>query len=238
MSTLNLLYKESIPITSDISIVVPKVGDILENEDTYNDLIFSLTAMPIDMMVQLDDIGIDFSEINAYELFILMFRNIQKMDTKLVFGDLDLTKFEVRGDPDTWKFVVECPEPGVYIDRAIHAAISETLRKLHHIEQNRRKPANKEAKDFMIRRAREKAMRRKNRQNASQLESLIIAMVNAEQFKYNFEQVKDMTIYQFNESVYQIIHKVDCEHKLNAVYAGTLNPKELGQNELNWLNHK
>lgn len=238
MSTLNLLYKTSIPITDSISVVVPYVGDILEDEDNYNDLISSLTAMPIDMMVPLDDIGIDFTQINAYDLFVLMFRGLQKLDTKLVFGDLDISKFEIFEDTDTGKFRIECPETGVFIDRAIHAKIATTLRSLHHIEKNRRRPANQEAKEYMLRRAREKMAKHRDRKETSQLESLIIAMVNTEQFKYNYEQVKDMTIYQFNESVHQIIHKVDCEHKLNAVYAGTLNPNELGHNELNWLNHK
>lgn len=238
MSTLSLLYKDSIPVTNDISIVIPKVGDILEDEDNYNDLISSLTAMPIDMMVPLDDIGIDFTEINAYDLFILMFRSIQQMNTKLVFGNLDLTKFEIIEDAKSGRFKVEYKEAGIYIDRSIHASIATALRKLHHLEKNNKRPANQEAKEYMIRRAREKMARRKNRQYTSQLESLIIAMVNTEQFKYNYEQVKNMTIYQFNESVHQIIHKVDCEHKLNAVYAGTLNPNELSQNELNWLNHK
>lgn len=238
MSTINLLYKDKIPVTSDISIVVPTVGEILDNEDEHNDIISSLTAMPIDMMVPLDDIGIDFSEINAYDLFILMFNGLKKMNTKLVFGNLDLSDFEVIRDDNTKRFRVECASTGVVIDRGIHSAIASTLRRLYHLEQNRRRPANQEAKEYMIQRAREKMTRRKNRQEGSQLEALIVAMVNTEQFKYNYEQVRDMTIYQFNESVYQIIHKVDCEHKLNAVYAGTINPSELSQKELNWLSYK
>lgn len=238
MTTLNLLYRDRIPVTSEISIVVPTVGEILENEDEHNDIILSLTAMPIDMMVALDDIGIDFSEINAFDLFILLFNSIKTLDTKLVFGDLDLSKFEIIPDERTGRFRVECKETGVVIDRGVHASIATTLRKLYHIEKDRRRPANKEAKEYMIRRAREKMARHKNRQEASQLESLIVAMVNTEQFKYNYEQVRNLTIYQFNESVYQIVHKVDCEHRLNAVYAGTLDSSKLSQNELNWLNHK
>lgn len=238
MNTLNLLYKDRIPITNDISIVVPTVGEILENEDEHNDIILSLTAMPIDMMVALDDIGIDFSEINAFDLFILLFNSIKTLNTKLVFGDLDLSKFEIVSDDRTGRFRVECKGTGAVIDRGVHASIAAALRKLYHIEQNRKRPANKEAKEYMVQRAREKMARHKNRQEVSQLESLIVAMVNTEQFKYNYEQVRDLTIYQFYESVYQIIHKVDCEHRLSAVYAGTLDSSKLSQIELNWLSHK
>ena len=79
---------------------------------------------------------------------------------------------------------------------------------------------------------------KRQKQKDSQLESLIVAMVNTEQYKYNFETTKDLSIYQFNECVRQIIKKVDYEHKLNGVYAGTVDPKSFSQDELNWLIHK
>ena len=66
----------------------------------------------------------------------------------------------------------------------------------------------------------------------------IVAMVNTEQFKYDFRGTKDLSIYQFNESVRQVIKKVDYEHKMSGVYAGTIDPKTFSQDELNWLIHK
>ena len=127
---------------------------------------------------------------------------------------------------------------GIIIDRAIHGQISSVLRKIHHLQKDRRKPANPEAKEFLIKRAREKMRRKKNRVEESQLESLIIAMVNTEQYKYDFEGTKKLSIYQFNESVRQIIKKVDYDNKMYGVYAGTVNAKELSQDDLNWLIHE
>lgn len=73
MPTQNFLYKNAVDITEHISIVIPDVGYVVDNEDDYFSMVTMLTAMPIDMMVQLDDIGIDFSTINEYELFLLLF---------------------------------------------------------------------------------------------------------------------------------------------------------------------
>lgn len=109
---------------------------------------------------------------------------------------------------------------------------------IHHLEKNRRKPANPEAKEFMLKRARDKIRRHNNCTEASQLESLIISMVNTEQYKYNFEETRDLSIYQFNESVRQVIKKVDYDNRMYGVYAGTINAKELSQDDLNWLVHK
>lgn len=238
MSTLNLLYQKEYPINDSIKIIIPTVGEIIDNEDDYYNLVTVLTAMPIDLMVQLSDAGIDFTEINDYDLFLLMFAGIQAQDTHLVFGDLDLSKFELSVNTQNGNIVLRDEANGITIDRAIQGKIAGVLRKIHHLEKNRRKPANKEAKEYMLERARAKMQRNRNRKQDSQLESLIIAMVNTEQYKYDFERTRELSIYQFNESVRQIIKKVDYDNRMYGVYTGTINVKELSQDELNWLTHK
>jgi hypothetical protein len=210
----------------------------LEHEDDYYSLVAMLTAMPIDMMVLLDDIGIDFTTINEYELFLLLFSPLKERDTSLVFGDLNLHAFQAIADENTGQVILRDPETGARIDRAMHASIAGALRKIHHIEKNNRKPANKEAKDYMIRRAREKARRHSNRQTDSQLESLIVALVNTEQYHYGFEGTRDLSIYQFNESVRQVIHKIDYDNRMHGVYSGTISAKDLSQDDLTWITHK
>ncbi len=237
MSTINLLYAKQYAINNSIRIVIPTVGQILGNEDAYYSLVSIFTAMPIDLMCQLDDVGIDFTSINEYELFLLMFEGLKSQDTSLIFDNLDLSKFKVVVNGQNGSIVLFDSEHNIIIDRAIYNQIASVLRRIHHLEKNNRKPANNEARDYMLKRAREK-MRRKNRKEESYLESLIIAMVNTEQYKYNFEGTKNLTIYQFNESVKQVVKKVDYDKRMIGVYAGTVNIKELSQDDLNWLIHK
>lgn len=238
MPTQNLLYKKQYAINDSISIVIPSVGQILDDEDGYYGLVSILTAMPVDLMVQLDDAGIDFTSINEYELFLLMFDGLKSQNTSLVFGDLDLSKFKMAVNEQNGNIVLLDEEHDITIDRVIHSQIAGVLRKIHHLEKNRRKPANIEAKEYMLKRARDKMKRHRNRKEASQLESLIIAMVNTEQYKYDFEGTRELSIYQFNESVRQVIKKVDYDNRMYGVYAGTVNAKDLSQDDLNWLTHK
>lgn len=238
MATRNLLYKRSYAINDSINIVIPTVGEVIDCEDDYYNIVSVLTAMPIDMMVQLDDAGIDFTTINEYELFLCMFAGLKTKDTSLIFGKLDLSKFEIAVDKKNGNMVLRDEENKITIDRAIHGKIAGTLRMIHHLEKNRRKPANPEAKEFMLERARSRMRRLKNRTEDSRLESLIIAMVNAEQYKYDFEGTRELSIYQFNESVRQVIKKVDYNNRMYGVYTGTVNAKELSQDDLNWLTHK
>lgn len=238
MATLNLLYKQEYAINEHIKIQIPTVGEVLDNEDDYYTMVTMLTAMPVDMMVQLDDIGVDFTAINEYELFLILFNALKDKDTSLIFGELDLKPFRSAVNPQNNMIVLRNKETGVVIDRGIQGQIASVLRKIHNLKRNNRKPANQEAREYMLQRAREKMRRRSKRMNDSQLEELIVAMVNTEQFHYGFEGTRELSIYQFNESVRQVIKKIDYDNRMHGVYAGTVNAKELSQDDLNWLTHK
>lgn len=238
MGTLNLLYKKEYAVNDFISVRIPTVGEILDCEDEYYGIVSILTAMPIDMMVQLDDVGIDFTTINEWDLFLLLFGTLKGRDTSLVFGDLDLSKFQIAINPQNNNTIIKNDETGAKIDRAILGQIASVLRKIHHLERNNRKPANDEAKEYMIRRAREKMLRRKKRISDSQLEGLIVALVNTEQYHYGFEGTRELSIYQFNESVRQVIKKIDYDNRMHGIYSGTVSAKDMSQDDLNWLTHK
>ena len=239
MGSISLLYKNSYPINDRISIAIPRVGEIIDyGEDEYYGAVAGLTAMPIDMMVQLDDIGVDFTQINEYDLFVMLFSGMKSQDMHLIFGDLDLSRFQLGVNQQNGMFIFRDEERDITIDRAIHGKIATVLRRIHRIEKDRHKPANEAAKDYMLERARAKLKRQRNKQKESQLESHIVALVNTEQFKYDYESVRDLTIYQFNESLMQIVQKVDYDNRMFGVYSGTINAKELRQEDLNWLTHK
>lgn len=238
MATRNLLYKKDYAINEYISVRIPSVGEILEREDEYYGLVSLLSAMPVDMMVQLDDAGIDFSNINEYELFLILFGILKERDTSLVFGELDLRQFHPAVDKQNGNIVLVSEKSDAKIDRAIHGRIADILREINHIEKDTRQPANSDAKEYMLRRARDKMRRYGNRVTRSQLEALIVAMVNTEQFHYGFDGVRTLSIYQFNESVQQIIKKVDYDNIMHGVYSGTVDVKKISQTDLNWLIHK
>ena len=233
--TNNILFKKSVVIIPDkIEIKIPLVGDIIDSdEEEYYRLVSLLTAMPIDCMVQLDDLGIDFTTINEYELFFMLFHSLQKSNTNLIFGDLNLEKFRVDKSPENGEYILRNTDDDIVIDRGIYTQITNVLRKIHNLEKNNKKPADEGTRQYLIERARKK-MKRK-RQYQSQLESLIIALVNTEQCKYNFDGIRELSIYQFNECVRQIIKKIDYDNRMYGIYTGTINAKELSQNDLIWF---
>ena len=238
MGIKNILYSREIQVSDSVKIVIPSVGDILQDEEKYYSMVSCLTAMPIDMMCQLDDAGLDFTEIDAYDLFLMLFHGLKDEDTSLIFGDLDLSKFELAANEKNGTLILLDKYNDIVIDKGIYYRVSDILRDMHGIEKDNRKPANEQAKAYMLERARVKMRRNKNKKKDSQLEPLIISMVCTEQYKYDFESTLNLSIYQFNECVKQIMRKVAYDNRMIGVYAGTVNAKELSRDDLNWLVQK
>lgn len=229
-----MLYARKHAVTDKISITVPTVRDILENESTYYGLVSATISTPYDFMVQLDDMGIDFSSITSYELFLALFQGIKEQDTSLVFGDLNLMNFTLATNESTNSIYLIDEQNDIIIDRAIHAMISSALRRINHIKPNNKRPGNEEARKYMIERARKKQMRHAKRAPQSQLEDCIIALVNEKNFKYNYETVLDLTIYQFYESFHQIIQKTNYDNIMIGCYTRAVDYNSLTQNTLSW----
>lgn len=235
-----ILFDDNIRINDYIHVRIPTVGDIIRNESEYYAMLSAFTSQPIDYMVQLDDIGIDFTKITSYELFILLFSGIKRIDKpvgeSMIFTDISLSNFDLAAD-DVGKPVLVDREHDIVIDEPTYMQISDALKKIHQIKPDTRKPGNEHTRKYMIQRAREKLKRSRNKKENTQMESLIVAMVNTEQFKYDFLSVKNLTIYQFNESVRQIVKKVDYDNKMFGLYSGTISSKDIPKSDLNWLTH-
>lgn len=232
----SLLKLSSINILPNLSIRIPTVGEILENEQHYYSLISSLTATPFQYMVQLDDIGLDFTQITDYQLFMMLFPSFVYDDINILFGDIDLSDIVSDINPQNNAPILYSAKSDITIDEYVYSQIVETIRKINGIKKDKRKPGNNEAKEFRIKLERKKQKRNTNKPYEPYLEKLVIALVNRSEFKYNYETVNDLTIYQFNQSFEQIKTSINFDNTMIGVYAGTIDTSKLKDRScLSWL---
>ena len=67
----NLLRISDYEINDKISVHVPTVNEIFDfGDQKYYSIVQTLIATPFDLMVELDDIGIDYESITNYQLFL------------------------------------------------------------------------------------------------------------------------------------------------------------------------
>lgn len=232
----SLLKADKVQITPDIYIRIPKVGEVLDDEQFYYSLISSITASPYQYMVQLDDVGIDFTEITDYQLFMMLFPNFAKGDISILFGDIDLSDINVYQDFKNDEIVLYSPKNDIVIDELIYNNIADAIRKINNLEKERRKPGNEEAKKRLIDYERRKQKRNSKKPYDPYLEKLVVALVNRPEFKYNYEETDELTIYQFNQSFKQIQASITFDNTMIGVYAGTVDTSKLkDKSSLSWI---
>lgn len=238
----SLLKLSSVPLVdSKISIRIPTVGEVLDDEQSYYSIINSLTATPYQYMVQLDDMGKDFSTVTDYELFLMLFPAFAKSDLSLVFGDLYTEDYSIYIDKsNSTKIIYSLTNGEDYqINEYIYGKIVDAIRKINNLERIKWKAGNDAARKYLIDKERKKQKRNANKPYEPYLEKLVIALVNSPEFPYNYEQTMELSIYKFNQSFKQIQTRLTFNNTMIGVYAGTVDTSKLSDRScLSWLQLK
>lgn len=229
---------DKIYITDKIYVRIPTVREVLQDEQTYYNMISSLTASPYQYMVQLDDMGIDYTTISNYELFMILFPMLAKSDLSIIFGDLHTYDYNAYVDNSNSTNIVYSPTNGndYKIDELIYTQLSDTLRKINNIEKVTKKPANEEAKRYLLEKERKRQKRNAKKPYEPYLEKMVIALVNRPEFKYNYEETMNLSIYKFNQSFKQIQTSITFDNTMIGVYAGTVDTSKMKDKScLSWI---
>lgn len=229
------LSSVDIPDTK-ISIRIPTVGEILDNEQNYYTIISSLTASPFQYMVQLDDMGKDFTTITDYELFMMLFTVYTKSDLSIIFGDLDVSNFIVKSSGNN-RFLYN-PNNDIEINEKVYYDITNTIRKINLLEKIKYKPGNEAARRYLLEKERKKQKRNSKKPYEPYLEKLVIALVNTSDFSYDYDSCMNLSIYKFNQSFKQIQHRITFDKTMIGVYAGTVDTSKLSKDILTWIPNK
>ena len=93
-SDLLLYFGDDYVINEHITIHQPIVDEIIPCEKEYFSAVYTLTATSSDLKSQLFDMGLDWNEIEQYELFRMLAPTLPKERTQILFGDLDFSKMK------------------------------------------------------------------------------------------------------------------------------------------------
>lgn len=251
MSDISLLNKTKFMVNNQITVHIPTLKEIRgdsprlygtdEDEADFYSVISLFTSTSSDIMLELDKAGLDFTTISDFQTFLLLFNGIPKdiltKESPLLFDNIDLANFESRISEVNNLPILYDSRNGITIDELIYMQLSTIFCTIHSIEKKHRKPGDQTAKNYILERQRTKAKRRKKQRYQSRLDKQIIALVNNSNFKYDFETVEDLTIYNFMCSLKQIVKKYQVDNLNSGIYAGTVNAKGLGD-KLNWLDYE
>lgn len=231
---LQLYFGDPYVINEHITICQPNIGQIVEyGEKKYYSMVHTITAIPSDMKSQLFDMGLDYEQIDDFELFTMLVPTLSKESTSILFGDIDFTKLKIFRNPQNDLIVLADRETGVVIDKLIYERIVSYLRSVHGLKKKVEKAANRRTKMILIDEDRRRIDQNKNKPYKSFLTPLVSAV--KVRMGYTKEYVRNMGIYEFTDDIarLQIINNADA--LLRGMYSGMIDTKKINKSELNWM---
>lgn len=233
----SLLQLSSVEIVPRLTVRIPTVGEILEDEFHYYNIVSSLTAVPFQYMVQLDDMGIDYTAITEYELFSMLFLGYTQSDLSILFGDLDMNDFKYQTIDN--RMVISSNKNDIVINECVYNKLADTIRKINLFDKVNSKPGNEHMKKYLLEKERKKLKRNAKKPKEAYLEKLVVALVNNSDFPYNYESCMNLSIYNFNQSFKQIQHKITFDNTMLGIYSGTVDTsKMINKDALSWISRK
>lgn len=235
IDALQLLSGEIVTITDKIKYAQPKLSDVIKfGEAEYYQILSNLTAIPSDMKSILWDAGIDWMEFSDMELFYALAGQMSPEKTGIFFPDIDFSKF-ILYKTDAGEINMYNQDQDIKIDFYVFAKMQDCLCKSHGIKKKIERAGNKYTKQILIDEDRTNRERNKGKKFESQLYGMVSSLVNYSGFKYNYNSVWDLTMFQFMDAVQRSRLIDSTNHLLNGVYAGTVDAKKIRNEKFNWM---
>lgn len=231
---LKLYLGDPYVINDNITILQPTIKQIAEfGEKDFFSVVHTITAIPSDMKANLDDMGLDWMEVEDFELFMMLVQTLTPDRTRLLFGDLDFSKLRPFRNNENGDVILADKETGLLVDKMIYLRIVTYLRKAFNITPKIERAANKMTKKILIDEDRNRMQQNKDKP----FKSFLLPMISSVKVKqgYTKEHVLNMGYVEFMNDIarLQVIHNAD--HLLSACYAGTIDMKKINKSELNWM---
>ena len=193
--------------------------------------------------------GVDWNKISDYDLFRLLLKTQNPEVSKMLFGDVDFSKFQeyTKTFPveDEEGNIVESttmtlydPESEIEISEQHYTLISNYLKSIFNIFPKVEKAKGRATKEAIIDEERMNlANKKKNGEDepTSTLLPLVSSCINHPGFKYDLEGLKKVNFVQFMDSVQRLQIYENSTALLKGSMSGFVDTSKINKDEFNWM---
>lgn len=260
ITQLQLFYGDDFVVNDDIVIHQPTIGEILEFDKQYGESSFwtmlnVFTGNPTSYRLFLwRDMKIDWNYINDYQLFLILYKTLEFEKSKIIFNDLDFSKFDMWITPqEDWepapeKDITELvlllrnatlinKETGMEFDEDTFNVVAYYLRSAFNMFPKVEHAKDRTTKEWMIEEEEMNLFARKQQDKGttSYLLPLISGCLNHPGFKYNKKQLKDVNYFEFMDSVQRLQIFESTTALLHGSYSGFADVSKVDKEQFNFM---
>lgn len=240
---LKMYFGEDYTING-ITISIPTIGDILEiGEARFYQAVSPFLNNPTSIRVLLYDVfKMDWNKTKDIEVFYIMSQMVNdKEPLKLLFKNISFEDFKLINakknefEKDYKWLALVSPSQNILIYEDQYLEIAEFIRDMLNVHPKTEKAKGKTTKHWMLQEDRMKAEQNQNEENKFTLLPLVSACVNHPGFKYKLEELKQVNICQFMDSVQRIQKYEQGVAAMHGIYGGFVNAKDIPQDLINFM---
>ena len=238
---LKMYFGEDYTVNS-ITISQPTIGTILEvGEDNFYHALSPFLYNSTTIRLFLWDNNIDWNTLRDIEVFALLMPSvaiIHKDILKRIFPLIDFQDFQLLGkktDDKKTEFALYSKSQDILLSEQEYLEIAEYLRELLNFHPKVERAKGKTTKSWIIQEERMNLQTKKDNEVSSQLLTLVSACINHPGFKYKLDELKNVGIYQFMDSVKRLQKYEESTAALKGCYSGFVDASKINKELLNFM---
>lgn len=230
-----------------VTVYSPTLGDIIRiGEKRFYQTLNIFICNTTQYRTILWDMGIDWNTMPDFHLFIMLLGQIDHEVSKLIFGDLDFSKFvpltkKKDADDEEGEIVLWDNDDEIEINADVHNHFSQYLRAMFNTFPEEKITQNASLKNWYITKDRramenEKKLAEQGKQKSSvSIQPIISACINHPGFKYKLKELKEVGVFEFYDSVSRLQIYEQCTALMKGMYSGFIDSKGIKPEDYNFM---
>jgi hypothetical protein len=238
ISTLLLQKGKELKLSNGLIAFHPTIDEIFDfEEQNFKILIDLFCSRPYDYMVQLEDSGLDWQQVDSYSLFIMVYDHGHHNELlKWLFKkDVNFQKVE-SGSGEVYLYDIK---NDIIFDKEPYEEISCFLSMMNFLKRKPdENPGNIFAKELLMKQKRRELKRAMNRQGDekdSELSNFISFLVWNNSSGMGYDEVFGLKVFQFYEGVQRLIKTDRYKNIMQGYYTGNISGKDIKFDAINWF---
>lgn len=239
---LYVYFGDDYVVNEKIKIHQPTIQDFITNRESniYN-VITPFIVNTTGCRVQLWNMGIDWNKISDFELFSFMIKNIDYNYSKIIFGNIDFSKFVLckKTIDNETRMILYNPIIDLEIDDDTRIKMCKYIQyAFHAFPPEEEFTSNRILKQELINNDKQKLMAQRKAQKENQghqLLSMISFCLNHPGFKYKKDELRNVCIAEFMDSVERLQLYESTRALYNGVYSGFVDTSKISKNEFDFM---
>lgn len=255
---LKMYFSRPFTVTENLTIYEPTIGAIIDyGEKPFFEMLNRFISHTTQFRLQLQEIGIDQNKKTDFQLFASLTSAMPIEKTRILFGDVDFTKFMFYEKPLTEEqiqenknhkgdkeFVMHKPEEcminadqQILIQENDYETLATYLRTMFNIFPKVEKAKGKATKEALIQEDMDNlaVAMQKNEPDKSFLLPLISSCVNHPGFKYKRSELEEVGIVEFMDSVQRLQVIESTKALMGGMYSGFCDMSKVDKSLFNFM---